>query len=313
MISDRDDHARDRVRQLRAFCHAAQLQSMSKAADRLSLTQPAVSRQIRALEEEFLTALFVRRGPRISLTAAGRRLLRMALPLVESMDRLPETFAEDVRRTVSGEIHITAGMASSAFVLPRYIARFRERYPDVRVHITTVAGRDAVRIILDRRADFGIGAMEVVPDNISFRKIQSSRYVFVTPPDHPLAVLDTISVDDLGKYPTVMPAAGTFTRDLADSATRHFRFTWKVAMEAMGWDVTIRYVEAGLGPAVVPDFCVTERDRVRVIPFEERIYGFVRPRTYGVIMRRDAFLSLAATRFIQTTDPDHWPESPHGL
>lgn len=310
MISDRDDHARDRVRQLRAFCHAAQLQSMSKAADRLSLTQPAVSRQIRALEEEFQTALFVRRGPRIALTAAGRRLQRMARPLVESMDRLPETFAEDVRRTVSGEIHITAGMASSAFVLPRYIARFRERYPDVRVHITTVAGREAMRIILDRRADFGFGAMEVVPENITFRKIQSSRYVFVTPLDHPLAGRDTISVDDLGTYPTVLPAGGTFSRDLAESAARHFRFTWKIAMEAMGWDVTIRYVEAGLGPAVVPDFCVTERDRVRVIPFEERIYGFVRPRIYGVIMRRDAFLSLAATRFIQTTTPDHSPESP---
>ena len=78
-------HKRDRLRQLRVFCHAARMESISRAAERLGLSQPAVSLQVRELEHEVEAMLFDRSGPRIALTSAGERLFRLANPMVEAM------------------------------------------------------------------------------------------------------------------------------------------------------------------------------------------------------------------------------------
>ena len=90
---DRDSRG-DRLRQLRAFCHAARLGGISRAAEYIMSSQPSVSVQIRLLEKALGVALFERHGPRISLTRAGETLYARAMPLVEGIDRLPDTSAE---------------------------------------------------------------------------------------------------------------------------------------------------------------------------------------------------------------------------
>src|SRR6478672_41096 len=86
-------YKQNRLQQLRGFCYAAQAQSISKAAERLFLSQPSVSLQVQALEREFKTTLFERRGPKISLTPDGKTLYELASPLVAEIDSLEETFA----------------------------------------------------------------------------------------------------------------------------------------------------------------------------------------------------------------------------
>ena len=129
----------DRLKQLRAFCHAARLESMSKAAERLDISQPAVSQHIRALEREFATPFFERRGPRITLTPAGAGLYRLAMPLVQGVERLPETFAEHVNGEAMGEVRVLAGLTASAFLLPDYLKRFRAVHEGVKVTLRTVS------------------------------------------------------------------------------------------------------------------------------------------------------------------------------
>ena len=94
MTTRRFYYKQNRLKQLRAFCHAVRTQSISKAAERMHLSQPSVSLQIKALEQEMGTVLFERRGPRIALTPEGRALYELASPLVEGIDNLPDAFAE---------------------------------------------------------------------------------------------------------------------------------------------------------------------------------------------------------------------------
>ena len=303
MKGDKNLHGRDRLRQLRAFCQTARFKSMSKAADHLSLTQPAVSRQIRALEDELSTLLFERHGPKLFLTSAGNALQRLANPLVEAVDGLPVIFEGEVTGRVTGRIRISAGLTAARFLLPDYIKDFLTRYPDVQVQVETRGGRDSLRMIRNREVDFGIGAMEATPEDLEFRKVVAAAHVFIAPTDHPLANHDTVTVEDLKSCRWVLPVSGTYTRIMADSVARYFDTSYNVAVETAGWNVIKRFVEVGLGVSVVPSLCLSAGDRVATIPFEERIEAYLRPRVYGVIVRRSAHLSPAATRFIQIMDP----------
>lgn len=277
---------------------------MSGAAKHLSLTQPAVSRQIRTLEAEFSTVLFERRGQRISLTPPGERLRQLAAPLVEAVDLLPQAFAEDMSGNVSGKIRIAAGMTAAMFLMPEYLRRYQLLYPDVQVRMDTAGGRDTLRRIREREADFGVGALEIAPEGVEFHPVLSSAHVLIVPLDHPLAYNETASAEDLGRYPCILPVPGTATRVAAETVAQYVGATLDIALQTRGWSVIKRYVEAGLGVATVPELCVSATDRVRKIPFDECVSVYVRPRVYGLILRRNAILSLAATRFIKMMAPD---------
>ena len=130
-------YKQNRLKQLRAFCHAVRAQSISKAADLMHLSQPSVSLRIRALEQEMGTVLFERRGPRISLTPEGRVLYELASPLVEGIDELPEAFAERCGNLDAGEIHVAAGEStilypSAGCIAVRRRARAARRRPHER-------------------------------------------------------------------------------------------------------------------------------------------------------------------------------------
>ena len=153
-------HKRDRLRQLRAFCHAARFESATRAAEHLDISQPAVSLHLRELEHELEAVLFERRGPRITLTSAGERLQAIARPLVESMDRIAATFADGFENSVAGVLRIAAGPSASAFVLPPYLLRFRADYPEVRLRVRNALVGEALKLLAAGEVDLVMGAEE---------------------------------------------------------------------------------------------------------------------------------------------------------
>ena len=117
-------YKQNRLKQLRAFCHAARTGSVSAAADKIFLSQPTVSLQIQALEREFDTVLFERRGPKIRLTPEGQLLFEMAAPRVEGMDRLHDAFAVQSGRVDQGALNIAAGESTILYILPEPVRSF---------------------------------------------------------------------------------------------------------------------------------------------------------------------------------------------
>lgn len=159
------------VQQLRGFCYAAQTGSISKAAERMSLTQPSVSLQIQALERELRATLFGRHAGRIRLTSEGKALLNLALPLIEQVAALPSMFAEARGTASRGELDIAAAESTLLYLLPKFVKRFSIQYPEIRFRLHNVTGLDGIAMLRAGEFDFGIGSMLEVPSDLSYHPL----------------------------------------------------------------------------------------------------------------------------------------------
>ena len=289
---------RDRLKQLRAFCHAARLRSISRAAEHIFASQPAVSQQIRALEEELGVSLFKRSGPRIALTPAGARLYQSASPLVEGLDRLPDTFIEQYHGIASGVLNVAAGQTIAAVVLPDWLSEFRHRHPDIRVIVRSADSSRLMRSLRAYEVDVLLTVVDLPPPDLEFRPVFSSEVRFITSEDHPLAGRETVELAEIAAFPVVTHGASNYEREILENVMSQNGQVANTVLEVDGWNVIKEYVEAGVGVSVVPDICLSERDRVWSIPASR----YFPSRTYGVLTRRDEMLSLAASWFIQMVD-----------
>ena len=297
MVGEEQRHhpRRDRLKQLRAFCHAARLQSISRAAEHIFASQPAVSQQVRTLEEELAVSLFERSGPRIALTPAGALLYRLASPLVEGLDRLPDTFIEQHHGVASGVLNVAAGQTTAAMVLPECLREFRQRHRDIRVNVRIAEGRQRLRWLRAYEVDIVLAAVDLPPPDLEFRPVFSSEIVFITPEDHPLAGRETVEISEVAAFPAVTHNASHYASEITDIIMRQHGQVANTVLQVDGWNVIKEYVEAGVGVSAIPDICLSERDRVWSIPASR----YFPSRLYGVLTRRDDMLSLAASWFIQ--------------
>jgi DNA-binding transcriptional LysR family regulator len=287
-------YKQNRLKQLRAFCYAAQTQSISKAAERLFLSQPSVSLQVRALEQELEITLFERKGPRISLTPEGQVLYELASPLVDGIDHLPDAFAERRGDLDTGELNIAAGESTILYILPELMARFAHQHPGIRLRLHNVTGRDGLAQLRADEVDFAVGSMLEVPDDISYEPIYDYDTVLITSRDHPLAEMSEPTLADISPHGLILPPRHLSTWGVVDLVFRQHGLDYKVTLEAGGWEVIKKYVERGLGVSIVSAICLTDKEHLSVRPLGK----YFPSRSYGVVLRRGKFLSPAAKRFI---------------
>ena len=299
-------HKRDRLRQLRAFCQAARLESITQAAESLGLSQPAVSLHVRELENELEAILFDRSGARIALTPAGRRLYRLAEPLVKGMDDLSTSFLARLDIAISGQVHIAAGPVGAAFVLPPYVKRFRDAYPGIRLRVKNCLLDEGVKLLLDDEVELVLGVHDVYPENtLDYSELLPYDIVMITSLDHPLAGRDTVTLEEAAAWPAIVPPPGTYSRRFGETAAKRFGVDVKAVIEVGGWGPIKRYVESGLGISVVPSICITETDQLSVIPLKK----YFPSRSFGVFTRRGKYLAPIARRFLRIIAPD-FPDPP---
>jgi DNA-binding transcriptional LysR family regulator len=291
-------YKQNRLKQLRAFCHAARTGSVSAAADKIFLSQPTVSLQIQALEREFDTILFERRGPKIRLTPEGQLLFQMAEPLVDGMDKLHDAFAVQCGRVDQGVLNIAAGESTILYILPEPVRTFVENYPGIELKLHNVTGRDGLAMLRADEADLAVGSMLEVPDDIHYRPFVTYRPTLITPLDHPLAGRDSVTLDEVAPYGLILPPRHLSTWRLVDLVFRQHNLTYKVTLEAGGWEVIKTYVELGLGISIVTDVCLTGKERLNRIPIDQ----YLPKRSYGIVQRRGKFLSPQTKCFLKILD-----------
>ena len=287
---------RDRLRQLRAFCAAARFESLTKAAECLSVSQRAVALQVRSLEYELETELFDRNGPRVALTDAGRQFYRLANPLVEELDSLPESFADRRSELVSADIEVAATPVV-AMALPSLAKRFLDMHPGVRLRVTSCPIHDGLRDLANGRVDAVLGP-DVVNADFDYRPVFSYDLLLVVSELHPLAGEESVRIEQARAYPAVMPTVGTYDRRFEDAIGSRLLVAARVAVESSGWGVMKTFVRAGHGIAVIPSCCITKKDRVRGLGFD----GYAHREGCGVFTRRQS-LSLPVIDFVQTLAP----------
>jgi DNA-binding transcriptional LysR family regulator len=161
----------DRLKPLRAFCQTVRLGSVSRAAEALFVSQPAVTLQLQALERELGVVLLERSGRRLIPSREGQLLYEMAQPLVESLDRLEADFREKARGLDAGELNIAANSSTILYLLPKIVENFRARHPDVRLTLHNAISADGTELLREDAVDLAVGSMLDVPADLSYAPV----------------------------------------------------------------------------------------------------------------------------------------------
>ncbi len=288
-----------RVRQLRAFCQAARMGHLGRAAEGLFLSASTLSLQISALERELGVSLFDRSGRGLALTREGVMLHEMTRPLIESLDQLDSDFAARRRGLGPVELDIAAGASTIQYLLPPLVRAFRERHPEVRLTLHNVTGQDGLGMLRGDAVDFAIGSMLDVPNDLSYEPVYRFDPVLITPLDHPLASKQEVTLADIGPHGLILPPRRLTTYRMIDLVFQKAGVPFQVALEVGGWELIKQYVAMGLGISIVTAICLSPEDRVA----RHNLNRFFPQRTYGAVVRRGKFLGSEARAFLDLLKP----------
>src|SRR5712692_4862044 len=282
--------------QLHTFLEIVRLKSFSRAAQTCFRTQPAISAQIRQMEQELGTALFERFGSRISLTAAGKIFTEYAQQLLDTRRRAIEAVAE-LDRIPKGELVIAANEATCIHVLPTVFSSYKKRFPEVQLQVSRAYGARAVQAVLENTVDFAITQLPIQERKLEIVKIYSDEIRLLVPPGHPLARARSVMAQDVAGQPLLLPKTGR-TRALVDQFLEPVDENIRISMELESSEMIKRFVIAGLGIAFMAVSSAREEIRARELK-DIPLAPLPLMRNLGLVYRRDKPLSRAALGFIE--------------
>jgi DNA-binding transcriptional LysR family regulator len=282
--------------QLRTFLEIVKLKSFSKAAQTCYRTQPAISAQVRQLEQELRAELFERFGSRISLTTAGRIFAEYAEQMLDLRRRAQDSIAE-LETNPRGEIVIAANEATCIYVLPKVFSQYRHLFPAVQLQVNRSYGTRVVEAVMDNSADFGLTQLPVEEKRIEVVPVHQDEIRLIVPAGHPLAGRKSVVPADIAEYFLVLPQQGK-TRMRLNAWLLPVEDEIRISMELDSTEMMKRFVMAGMGLSFLAESNCREEvagGRLASIPLapEPMI------RKLGLIYRRDKALSKAALGFIQ--------------
>ena len=278
--------------QLRAFHNVAIHGGFSRAAEALFLTQPAISDQVRKLEEEYDILLFNRKKKRVTVTPHGERLLEITKRLFENEGQARELLSEN-RAFSAGTLRITVDSANHVLTT---IARFREKFPQIKIQIRTGNSRQVIESLYAYQAD--IGVLGTVPRNaeIDVIPLGASAITAFTAKSSPLSAHKSLSLKQLAKLPLVLREPGSKTRQKLEAAAARAEITLVAAIEAEGREAVQEIVGAGGGIGFVSEKEFSHDDRLvpitikgKPILMEEAVVS-LRERSGGKLIK--AFSTL---------------------
>jgi DNA-binding transcriptional LysR family regulator len=240
-------------RRLHVFYSVARLLSFTKAAESLHMTQPAVTFQVRQLEEHFNTRLFDRTHNKISLTAAGERVYAYAEKIFELYDEL-ENSVRELTGEISGVLILGASTTIAEYMLPALLGDFKAKYPDVTIRLKVSNTDGIVSMVENNIIDLGVVEAPVTNKNLVVENCRTDRLVAIAPPNHPLAKQDTIPVKTILDYPFICREEGSGTREVISDYLREAGVDpgqLDTVMELGSLEALKGAVEAGIGVSIV--------------------------------------------------------------
>jgi DNA-binding transcriptional LysR family regulator len=291
--------------QLETFLEVARLSSFSRAAEKRFRTQPAISAQIRALEEEVGSKLLDRSGGKVSITQSGKLFQKYAEETLEARKTVLTAIAE-TERVPRGEIIVGANEGTCLHILPEVFAEFKRQYPDVAVNIKRADYGKILESVIDNSVDFGVVSLPVTDNRLKVVLIHRDELVIIMPPDHPLAAMGSATLADVANFPLVMPKLG-HTRDALEELFNERRVKPRYAMELDSSELLKRFVAAKVGVGFIARSHVHEDVQAKVLRAIEIADAQIR-RDLALVYRKDKALSRAALAFIETTVKIKVPE-----
>lgn len=244
---------------LRSFVVFGETLSFTHAARRLHISQPALHVQIRKLGESLATPLYGRRGRALELTVQGRKLLAYGR---EQQERENLLLDELKPGSSDGSVVLAAGEGTIMNLLSPALHAF-QRSKAAKLRVLTRDRDQALAAVQLGEAHVAVTVLDDVPGNLVARRVARVGAVVVMPKAHRLTKKRSLSIRDLRDEPLIAPSPGRPLRESLARAWAEAELTWSPAVEANGWELMIRFVELGMGLAVVNDFCQAPRGTVR--------------------------------------------------
>jgi DNA-binding transcriptional LysR family regulator len=282
--------------QVHTFLEIVRLKSFSKAAQTCYRTQPAISAQVRQLEQELNTALFERFGSRISLTTAGKIFADYAAQLLDLRRRAQDAISE-LERNPRGELVIAANEATWIYVLPQVFSEYKNLFPAVQLQLDRSYGSRVVDAVTENIADFGLTQLPVEEKRLEVVHIHKDEIRLIVPARHPLADKKAVHAHELVEYQLLLPKSGA-TRARLNGWFELVEDDLHISMELDSTEMMKRFVMAGLGMS----FLAASNCREEVAAGKLRAISLAPEpmiRRLGLIYRKDKALSKAALGFIQ--------------
>ena len=293
--------------QLRTFLEVCRLRSFSRAAEKLSVTQPAISAQIRTLENEVGARLFDRDAGKVTFTAAGKVFEPFAEHCLQCHNHIMVTIGE-LHRSPRGEISVSANEAISLYVLPSVFAQFKRQYSRVALSIVRADRFRSIESVLSREVDFGVVSLPLKDPRLLVDIIHHDEVVLVAPKNHFLASRDSVKFPEILQHSLLLPKQGR-QRELIEDLFRTYDVQPRVAMEVESSELLKRLVVAGLGIGFLPRTNVLSDEKMGTLKII-KVEGVRLNRELAVVYRKDKTLTRAAHAFLEIATERARPHAP---
>jgi DNA-binding transcriptional LysR family regulator len=280
---------------LKTFIEVARLASFSRAAEKVLRSQPAVSAQIRQLEQEYGQRLFDRSAKSVRLTPAGEVVLNYANQLLSLQARsIQEVSEQDGVR--SGTLSIGANEGTFLYVLPRVLAKYHKQFPKVKISVYRSFTHKVTEKVEEGAVDLGVLTMPVKSPSLEVIPVFRDRILLMAGPTSPLFKKKSATLEELAAQPIILPKTGSI-RKIMEKQLRPYRDNLNVTMELTSVVMIKRFVRAGFGVSLICRNFAAEnvrRDEVRLLKVE----GLDLWRELALVYRKDRSLPLIASAFV---------------
>jgi LysR family cyn operon transcriptional activator len=280
----------------RVFYHAAIQGSLSKAAEELFITQPAVTHSIKQLEAHLGGQLFFRTSKGVQLTEEGEMLFQYIDQAFNFISTGEKKLAE-LHNLMSGEIKIGAGDTLCRHYLLPYLQCFHESYPQIKIQVTNRTTPETILLLKQGKIDLGIVHLPVTDNKLTIVETLEIQDCFIAGLPYQKLANETLSIEQLNDYPIILLEKGSSTRSYIDAYSNGYGITLKPEIELGSIDLLVEFARTGLGIAcVIHNFIAEELSSSNL--FEIRLQQPIPPRKIGIVTLKDVPLSSAASRFI---------------
>ncbi len=282
------------IRHLHYFMAVCEELHFTKAAEKLGISQPTLSQQIRVLEDELGMPLFDRIGKKIVATEAGSLLFSYATEMLTTLQNVKDAI-NDLQELQRGQISVGIMPSDLDYRITQLVIDFHQKFPKVKLKI--LASIDIMRQVLENEVDIGIGTNVEPDDRLVIIPLRREEYVLTVSQEHPLANQTAITIAELKGLPMVMYPEGFFGREIVEEAVKKHGFQLHSILETSSVTSIMNLVHANIGATVQPYHLIQQINDPTLCSI--RISDGAPSRSLSIIYRVDRYVSQATTAFIK--------------
>lgn len=283
------------LRQLQYFMAVCKELNFTRASEKLNVSQPSLSQQIKNLEEELGTPLFDRIGRKIAVTEAGEILLTHCYRVFHELGQA-KTALNDLNGLLRGKLTVGSVLTEEMTLLPPIILKYKQLYPSIQLSVEGLRTEDIRKKLLENELDLGIVFLPIENEEFESIPLFTETLSLVVPSDHPLAGVEVVDFRSIENLDMILFPEDFYLRRLIDYYSEKEDITVKPVLEMTTMESIVQMVVEGIGAAILPSSYIDfqQNDKIKQVKLENPVVQ----TTTGIAYRKDKFICAATKAFI---------------